>query len=138
MVTRNTGKPSEAIFMENVSGLVFRLRDKADLVGLNKGKNVAAFGNPSDYLLIQDDGMYFAEVKSSTNKTSFSISGFTSAQTSAIYKCAKRGYGNRYRIYVHCLETDIWYLMNADDFLNLIQNNRKSIKWSELNTLTSW
>ena len=137
-MVRNTGKPSEQIFVENVSGLVFRLRDKADLVGLNKGKNIAAFGNPSDFWLIQDEGAYLAEVKSSVNPTSFSISGFTAAQKSAIYKCAKKGYGDRYRIYVHCLDNNIWYLMTANDFMNLIDNDRKSIKWSEMNILTSW
>ena len=134
----NNGKRSEKFFEENVSGLVFRLRDKADLVGLNGGKNVAAFGNPSDNILVTTDGVYFAEVKSTTNRTSFSLSCFTPAQKSAIYRLHKRGFGEYYRIYIHSLADDKWYLINADDFMKVIATGKKSIKWKDLNILTSW
>lgn len=138
MMTSNNGKASEAFFMENVSGLVFRLRDKADLVGLNGGKNIAAFGNPSDYFLLTDRGGYLAEVKSSSNETSFSLSGFTPAQKAAIYKAHKVGFGSFYRIYVHNILSNNWYLMTADDYMEIIKTGKKSIKWTSLNTLTSW
>lgn len=134
----NNGKGSEQQFMDNVSGLVFRLRDKADLVGLNKGKNVAAFGNPSDYFLIQEGWAGLAEVKSSVSTTSLSLSCFTPAQKAAIYKCHKRGFGDRYRIYVHSLHLNQWYLMTASDYMRIIATGKKSIKWTELPTLTSW
>ena len=134
----NTGKPSEKLFEENVSGLVFRLRDKADLVGLNGGKNVAAFGNPSDNILVTDSGVYLAEVKSTTNKVSFSLSCFTPAQKAAIYKMQKRGYGRFYRIYIHSLSTNQWYLIDADIYMATLQSGKKSIKWKDLITLTSW
>lgn len=134
----NTGKPSEKFFEENVPGLVFRLRDKADLVGLNQGKNVAAFGNPADYLLVQDDGAYLAEVKSSSSTTSFSLSCFTAAQKAAIYKCNKRRFGKRYRIYVHSLHHNQWYLIDADIFMAHISSGKKSIKWKEFFTPISW
>lgn len=135
---KNNGKSSERQFQEEVEGLVFRLRDKADIVGLNKGKNVAAFGNPSDFFLITKESGYLAEVKSSSNATSFSLSDFTAAQREAIYKCHKRGYGNRYRIYIHSLVLDQWYLMDADEYMSIIKTGKKSIKWTQLNTLTSW
>lgn len=134
----NNGKGSEQTFMDSVSGLVFRLRDKADLVGLNKGKNVAAFGNPSDYFLIQEGWAGLAEVKSSVSTTSLSLSCFTPAQKAAIYKCHKRGFGDRYRIYVHSLHLNQWYLMTASDYMRIIATGKKSIKWTELPTLTSW
>ena len=134
----NNGKSSERFFEENVSALVFRLRDKADLVGLNRGRNVAAFGNPSDYFIIRDDGGYLAEVKSTTSKTSFSLSAFTPAQRAAIYKCSKRGYGDRYLIYIHSIHHDRWYLMTADEYLKIINTGKKSSKWKDLNSLTAW
>lgn len=138
-MARNSGKKSEAIFEENVPGLVFRLRDKADLVGLNKGKNVAAFGNPSDTLLVDPSGhLYFAEVKSTTSKTSFSLSAFTKAQKSAIYRLHKRGYGHVYRIYIHSLFDDKWYLIDANIFMETIKAGKKSIKWQDLTTQISW
>ena len=134
----NNGKSSEAEFEDNISGLVFRLRDKADLVGLNQGKNIAAFGNPSDYFIITPESAYLAEVKSTTSKTSFSLSGFTAAQKAAIYKCHKRGLGKFYRIYIHSLHLKQWYLINADDYMKVIKTGKKSIKWTNLNTLTLW
>lgn len=135
----NTGKNSEKLFEENLVGLVFRLRDKADLVGLNKGKNVAAFGNPSDYFIVTKTGGYLAEVKSSLNKTSFSLSGFTPAQKAAITRCHKAGFGDRYLIYIHSLHLDQWFLITATDYYNaIILEKRKSIKWNLLNSLTSW
>lgn len=138
IMVSNTGKPSEKIFEENVSGLVFRLRDKADLVGLNGGKNIAAFGNPSDTILVTTQGAFLAEVKSSVNTTSFSLSCFTPAQKAAIYKLTKRGLGKFYRIYIHSLSTDTWYLITADDFMNVMLTGKKSIKWKDLPILTSW
>lgn len=139
-MARNSGKKSEAIFEENVPGLVFRLRDKADLVGLNKGKNVAAFGNPSDYFLISTESntAYLAEVKSTTSKTSFSLSGFTAAQKAAIYKCHKLGLGQFYRIYIHSLHHNEWYLITADTYMETIKSGKKSIKWKDLTTPISW
>jgi hypothetical protein len=137
-MSSNNGKRSEQLFAENVSGLVFRLRDKADLVGLNGGKNVAAFGNPSDNILVTHEGAYLAEVKSTTSTTSFSLSCFTSAQKAAIYKMHKRELGQFYRIYIHSLATDQWYLITADDFMKVISTGKKSIKWKDLPILTSW
>lgn len=134
----NNGKSSEKFFEESVDGLVFRLRDKADMVGLNGGKNVAAFGNPSDFFLLTSKSGYLVEVKSSTNTTSFSLSGFTPSQKMAIYKCHKLGYGEKYRIYIHSLHLNQWYMITADDYMKTINQGKKSIKWTELNTLTSW
>jgi penicillin-binding protein-related factor A (putative recombinase) len=134
----NTGKGSERFFEENVSGLVFRLRDKADLVGLNGGKNVASFGNPSDFLVANKAGVFFVEVKSTTNKTSFSLSCFTPAQKAAIYKLHKRGLGSLYRIYIHNLDINQWYLMTADSYMSHLSTGKKSVKWKDLTTLTSW
>ena len=138
-MARNSGKKSEAIFEENVSGLVFRLRDKADLVGLNGGKNVAAFGNPSDFLVADSTvGLRFCEVKSSTSKTSFSLSAFTPAQRSAISRLHRSGLGQLYVIYIHSLFHNQWYLMTADEFYDTVVNQkRKSKKWTELSPI-SW
>lgn len=134
----NNGKGSEAIFEVEVSGIVFRLRDKADLVGLNKGKNVAAFGNPSDYLVATPEGVYFAEVKSTVSETSFSLSAFTPAQKSAISRLHKQGLGHLYKIYIHALHDNTWYQMDGSEFFETIMiEKRKSKKWQELSPI-SW
>ena len=132
---KNTGKTSEKIFEDNVEGLVFRFRDKSDLMGLNKNARITTFGNPSDYVLCNESGMFLAEVKSSNSKSSFSFSNFTKAQLAAIYKMYKKGYGERYRIYVHSLASNVWYLITAKE---IMEQKGKSIKWKNMSTLTSW
>lgn len=136
---KNTGKDSEKYFEDNFPGMVFRMRDKSDLMGLNKGKKLATFGNPSDYIVIDDVGMKFAEVKSSISPTSFSLSGFTPAQKSAISRCHRAGYGDLYLIAIHSLHHGRWYRMNASEYYDLVVNQkRKSIKWEQINTQMSW
>lgn len=137
-MSANDGKASEAIFMANYPGLIFRLRDKRDLMGLNKGKNVAAFANPSDFIVAASDGMRFAEVKSSLNKTSFSLSCFTPSQKAAMYKLHKRGLGDLYRVFIHSLHHNQWYEITGSDVVENLGQGIKSIKWKNLTTLTAW
>ena len=138
---KNTGKSSEAIFEEECSahgGVVIRLRDKADLVGLNKNKNVAAFGQPSDFIVVAPQGMFFAEVKSSHNKTSFPLDCFTRAQRATMGRCVLARAGKHYRVYIHNVLTDTWYISDATQVVNILKSGVKSIKWANLKPLTIW
>lgn len=138
VILSNDGKNSEAIFVSNIAGLVIRLRDKRDLMGINKGKKVATFGNPSDFLIAGKHGLYFAEVKSTTSKTSFSLSGFTPTQKATMAKLVNRGIGDLYKIFIHSVEFNKWYFMDATEYVTHIKQGKKSIKWKNLNTLTAW
>lgn len=132
--TINTGKTSEDIFVNSITKrgcVVFRLRDKKDLHGLNK-RSVAAFGQPSDYIIIGKTGAFLAEVKSSHNPTSFPLDCFTRAQKSAMAMCVANRVGMYYRVFVHNMNEDKWYMLTANDFISTINGNRKSIKWEDL------
>jgi hypothetical protein len=137
----NTGKPSEQIFQERIEslgGAVFRLRDQADLHGLNKGKKLVAFGQPSDFLVVAANGVFLAEVKSSNNKTSFPLSCFTAAQKVGMAKCQFVNGGKHYRIYIHNMVEDKWYIMDGGRVVHLIRDGVKSIKWNDLKLLRHW
>lgn len=133
MTVTNTGKKSERIFEDTYPALVDRLRDKSDLMGLNKGKNIAAFGNGSDYIIDTAEGTFRAEVKSSSNRTSFSLDKFTPAQKACIAKLCNSGYGDRYKIFIHSLVHNQWYLMTGTEYYKtMLHEKRKSKKWTEL------
>jgi hypothetical protein len=136
----NTGKPSEEIFtetLESKGAVVFRLRDKADLYGLNK-KNVAAFGQPCDFLVVHPTTAFLAEVKSSNNPTSFPLSCFTAAQKAAMARCHSKHAGGKYKIFIHNLCTDKWYKMDASSYVIAVHEGVKSIKWDSLKPITIW
>lgn len=107
---------------------VFRLRDAADLYGLNK-KKVATFGLPSDFIVVSGGHMFFAEVKSTQNKTSFSLDALTPSQKAACI--ITTACGGDYRIYIHNLNTDTWYLMTGTEYV-MYKKSVKSIKWNDL------
>lgn len=134
----NTGKPSEAEFIKRIESKpkakVFRLRDASDLYGLNKRK-VAIFGLPADYIVCDNGAMFFAEVKSTQNKTSFSLDCLTPSQKAACVQTV--ACGGDYRIYIHNLHTGSWYLLHGSDYVQYKKQNLKSIKWENL-CLNQW
>lgn len=134
----NNGKPSEHFFVKTIEALpktkVFRLRDASDLYGLNK-KKVAAFALPSDFIVVSAGKMLFAEVKSTQNKTSFSLDCLTPSQKAACLQVT--ACGGDYRIYIHNLCINQWYVMRGTEYI-LYKKTVKSLKWDQLNPLTNW
>jgi penicillin-binding protein-related factor A (putative recombinase) len=131
---KNDGKDSESIFQEAMRKkgyAVFRLRDKRDLHGLNK-RSVAAFGQPSDFIVVANGGAFLAEVKSSHNKTSFSFDCFTPAQKAAMAMCHGCKVGHLYVIYIHNMNSNEWYRSTGYQIVEEIKAGRKSIKLSNL------
>lgn len=133
----NDGKDSEGIFERWIRSLgfaIFRLRDKRDLHGLNN-RSVAAFGQPSDYVVVTPTGAYLAEVKSTQEKTSFPFSCFTKAQVAAMAQCFSCNVADNYIVYIHNLNTNQWYFTNANHIITIFKKNRKSLRWEELSLL---
>ncbi len=132
----NSGKLSEAAFiktMESKGSVVFRMRDAADLYGLNK-KKVAIFPLPSDFIVVEKGGRtIFAEVKSTQSKTSFALGMLEKGQKAALSKVTKQG--GLYHIYIHNLNTNTWYLMTGSQYLLYVSSEIKSVKWELLNVL---
>ena len=130
----NDGKDSESIFesaMRRAGRAVFRLRDKRDLHGLNR-RAVAAFGQPSDYIVVGPSGASLCEVKSSNEKSSFPFSCFTKAQRSAMAQCHGCHVGHNYHVYIHNLNDNQWYFTNAEHVVETLKSGSKSMKWDQL------
>jgi hypothetical protein len=131
---KNNGKEAErafAAYWESV-GHVERLRDKKDLMGLNKNMKLADFAKPSDFLVSsQYTPLHYAEVKSTTNPTLFSFAKIQPAQSAAALKEANRGNGS-YFFYIFSYERGQWFMMSCYQYFKLLGENRRSVKFEEL------
>jgi len=130
---KNDGKTSEGIFEDRWATLgkkafVERLPDTRSIKGAIKHGFIQ--GRPSDYLVTVHGGMHYAEVKSSSNKTSFPLSCVQPTQWAAMRK--QTAAGGEYFIYAHHLVTDRWYRIPASFILQTKDDQKGSIKWTEL------
>lgn len=105
---------------------VARLADTAAAKATG-GKEAILQAQPSDFLLTVDGDTHYAEVKSSTNKTSFPFSNIKRGQWIASRRVV--GAGGSYLFFIKNLVTKVWYVVPA---LVLHKHNRKSIKWAEI------
>jgi len=137
----NTGKPSEKQFtdaMELTKRWVHRFRDMKDVKGLNRGKNLAMFPCPSDFLVGGHEGLFLAEVKSTESETSFSYSNIRPAQRSAAAHAAARGFP--FFFFIHTLKDGEWYVLTGAEFVADMKAGKKSRPIKELTpcSLMSW
>lgn len=93
-------------------------------------RNKAGFTKPqpADYLVTLDGDTYYAEVKSTENKTSFPFSLIRPNQWAAAAQ--QRAAGGLYFFYVKNLNTGDWHRVPGDVFLD--HKAARSMKWSEL------
>lgn len=142
-MSANNGKHAEAVFEQHwlnrgKTSFVYRFMDSTDLLQRIKAivgpkfplGNIAKAipGQPSDFLVIDDeDGTFFAEVKSSKDKTSFPFSNIKPSQWSA----AKRTHAARgtYWFFLYSYARDTWYRVPASI---LLETQDKSLKWDKL------
>lgn len=133
---KNNGKEAETAFVkiweDDRQGHVERLRDKKDLIGLNKGLKVADFAKPSDFMVSSASvPLHYAEVKSTTNPKLFSFSKIQPAQNAAALKEHKRGHGS-YIFYIYSYEMRQWYKMSCYQYAALLDEGRRSVMFTEL------
>lgn len=129
---RNTGKPSEADFEALFSQYgklahIERLVDSSEVHGRNKGKSLNVRKAIADYIVTLKGDTFYAEVKSTSEKTSFRFSMIS------IHQKAKAAMvtlaGGVYLIFATNLNTGKWYAIPYQ----VIRNNPKqSMKWDEL------
>lgn len=130
---KNTGASSEEdfeLFLKRAHGknvFIHRVTDSKEVRGRSGSKTAFTKAQPSDYIITEKGVMYYAEVKSSNNKTSFPFSQITTVQ----WGSAKRQViaGGIYIYYLHDMNTNMWYKVPAQVLLN---HNKRSIKWKEL------
>ena len=135
---RNTGKPSEEIFETQIrkngkSCFLHRLTDSSDIRGLN-GKGHAP-KQPADYVLTLNGAMAYAEVKSTTHPTRFSLSLIKASQWQAAVR--QHAAGGAYLFFIHSLFTKAWYVIPISFLLE--NPSKKSWSWTELQfAKTDW
>ena len=109
---------------------VFRFTDSSEVHGMNKGrKGVNVKAQPSDFLVTYNDCTFYAEVKSSKNKTSFPFGNIRATQMSHAIRVYSAG--GRYDFYLKNLNTGQWYVVPAK-IIHEISKTKSSVKWSEL------
>lgn len=138
---KNDGKSAEKLFtdaMEVTGRWVHRFRDMRDVKGLNRGKNLAMFPCPSDFLIGGKEGLFLAEVKSTHNATSFPYSDIRPAQRAAAAHAVSRGFP--YYFFIVNMNDGEWYTISATDFVEDLRAGRKSRPYKEMTpcSLMSW
>jgi len=127
---QNTGKPTEAEFelIWNSFGkraYVHRHQDQSDLYGLNR-RGLITFPQPSDYLVVFDGAVFFAEVKSTQNAKGFAISAIKQSQRGMAKQISTAG--GVYFFFIKSLLSGVWYRVPATFMLEQIGR----VAWSML------
>jgi penicillin-binding protein-related factor A (putative recombinase) len=136
-MAKNTGKPSETFF-ENVwlrlgkRAFCYRIADAAEVRG-RTGKIGMTRATPSDYIVTHAGVTFYAEVKSTQEKTSFPFSLLKKGQNAAAPQVVTAGGG--YFVFAHNLTTDTWYRIPFEVITAVKAIGRSSIPWSEMETL---
>lgn len=136
-MAKNTGKPSETFF-ENVwlrlgkRAFSYRIADAAEIRG-RTGNIGTTRATPSDYIVTFDGSTFYAEVKSTQEKTSFPFSLLKKGQKAAAPQVVTAGGG--YFVFVHNLSTNTWYRVPYAVIQAVKDIGRSSIPWSEMETL---
>lgn len=105
---------------------VHRFSDTAQAIGMN-GKDAIAPSQPSDFLVTIDGQTFFAEVKHSTERVSFSHSKIRQQQMN----CARKSVpaGGAYFFFIKAVALGKWFRIPAHI---ITTSTSKSTKWSDL------
>lgn len=137
MAQTNDGTYAQDDFIRRIekapASFVWRLRDKKDLMGINRGRKVNAFPLPADFLVGQGGIMFLAEVKSTVSDR-FDYSNVQPGQRSASGIASK--IGAPYWFYIYGVKTDQWFKLSAEQFHADIKSGKKSRRFDELEPAT--
>lgn len=114
----------------NAKTHVFRNRDKKDLMGINRGRKVAAFPLPADYTVTHQGNLFFAEVKSTSDDTRFNYSQVEAGQRSAAGICT--ACDTPYWFFIHSLKLNRWFQLPGAEFVADIKAGIKSRRFEDL------
>jgi hypothetical protein len=141
---KNTGVAAQDIFIEAFESRKFwvhRFRDSKDVNGLNSRKGVgrvAMFTCPADFLVGGEGTLFLGEVKSTYDRGRFSYGDVRPAQRAAASFSASRLFP--YYFFILDLNTDQWYVLSGQQFIDDIKAGKKSRSFQELTpcSLMSW
>jgi penicillin-binding protein-related factor A (putative recombinase) len=89
-----------------------------------------AKGAPSDYIVTISGQMFYAEVKSTQEKVSFKYSSFTKHQIIGMTRQAAAG--GVYKVFIHHIPSDSWYVLDGPSILSDMKKGNKSIKFTSI------
>lgn len=134
-MSKNTGKPAEADFEAHFARMGKRafcqpLVDASDLYGANDKRILNVPAQPADYVVICDGEMFYAEVKSSTDRSAFRFSLIRKTQWAA----AKRtiAAGGKYYVFIKSLVLNRWYRVPALAIRTIKDSGLESARWDQL------
>ena len=111
---KNDGTEAQDIFVARMGAQpqthVWRARDKKDLMGINRGRKVAAFPLPADFTVAKQGVLFFAEVKSCSGER-FPYAQIEPGQRSAASISA--ACGSPYWFFIFNMNTRQWYQLSA-------------------------
>jgi penicillin-binding protein-related factor A (putative recombinase) len=134
---KNTGKPSEEAFERLFQSLgkkafLHRFTDASDIKGLT-GQVANASAQPSDYIVVwHGKSTFFAEVKSTVNRTAFPFNLLRPAQSAAGLQIEYAG--GEYMIFAHALSlpNQPWFCFPYHLVRAEKARGKGSIKWDDL------
>jgi hypothetical protein len=135
---KNDGKEAERGFVEHWTrvGHIQRLRDRKDLMAINKGIKVNDFKKPSDFLVSAPGvPLHYAEVKSTVHKTAFPFGNIEDGQSSAAQQEYLRGSCN-YKFYIFSYHLGHWFIMTCERYAHELKMGRRSVKFEDLEPWT--
>jgi len=106
---------------------VCRLSDTAEAKALS-GPRAMISAQPSDYIVVVDGHLFFAEVKSSSSKTSFSKHGIRPSQMAAARMVTAAG--GDYYFFIKSEHLNKWFKVPAHIIID--NRDKASVKWTEL------
>jgi penicillin-binding protein-related factor A (putative recombinase) len=107
---------------------IHRFTDTGDIRARYQGKTVAHIPKqPSDYHVSLYGQSFYAEVKGTSNKTSFPFSNFEESQLAAMKRL--RDIGN-YNVFIYSVHLNLWYTLNAGWLLHLMEDDVKSFNFN--------
>lgn len=113
----------------------WRMRDKKDINGLNGKKigkpgGIAAFAQPSDFLVTDEGVLFFAEVKSTSDPKRFNYNQIEPAQRSAASISA--ACGSPYFFFIYSIARAQWFILTAAQFVADMKAGKSSRTFEEL------
>ena len=129
-MSRNTGALAEEEFesfwqAQGKSAHLVRFRDNKDMRGLNHGRALNAFKQPSDYLLTCQGQTLFAEVKSTDNPAGFRLAQIAPHQLGSAQRVVAAG--GRYDFFIR--SKDRWFRVPAQVVLAA---TARTLRWADL------
>lgn len=127
----NAGNRAQDIFKKHVEkrrAFVHRLPDPGDLPMI-QGQRPKLPPQPADFVVCVGGVMFYAEVKSSANKTTFPFRMIRDSQRAAAKECVRTKCP--YFFYVYSAYNDLWYCIPAKFILDRIAKDLKSAPWKD-------